>query len=198
MSKKSRKFVFVVAIIAICAVFVALSFSGNILSGRFLQGYSQSDLDLLLQTGSCPKGDFEAVATLQGESFPNADLAGANFDNAMLIKTTFTDADFTGASMLNVFFMDAILVRTKFNKATLSGAKFNNANLENAYFNGADLVSADFTGANLAGADLRNADLDVAILADVKTLKGAKYNEHTVFPPSFFNPRKDHGMVYLK
>ena len=140
-------------------------------------------------------------ADLSGANLEQASLRGANLEGAVLNRTRLGAADLRNAVLRGVRMRGT----THFTGADLRGADLREVHLscrdcgsvstlDNANLTGADLRGAEFNGTGLLiaildGADLRGADLSVVSGAP-KSMRGARYDRHTRFPPDWFDPTR--------
>ena len=141
-------------------------------------------------------------------------LSGANLSRAKLVEARLDNVNLAGANLSRVELnwyesngghgmsspkcdvnISASLKKANLTNANLSEARLSGANLESANLNNANLSNAFILRANFENADLRNANLTVDAYLSSTSLKGAKYNNQTIFP-SDFDPEKE-GMIYV-
>jgi|GEM_PF-322581 len=145
--------------------------------------YSDANAPIELFTSSLESVD------LSGLDLHRAILVGENLNKAKLIRT-----DFRSANLQYVDFSGCDLGNAIFNVAESEGANFYEANLKDVKANACDFSDADFTKATMDNIILCNAILFGANLLYARNiekakLKGAKYDETTIWPEGF-NPLK--------
>lgn len=158
-----------------------------------------------------------ARAQLEFTTLEKVKLAGANLRHAAISDSRLVDVDFTRADLNTAVFVNSTLVRVRFDRANLHLVRFRTgyasdvslvgANLQAAEFESFECVDMDFTRANLylatfsdmrchnslnlSGADLSNANMQgVRFESGTMNLKGARWNEHTIWPPGFKLPAR--------
>jgi uncharacterized protein YjbI with pentapeptide repeats len=155
---------------------------GAMLSGANLRGCNMAGANL-------ENAEMEHVVLIE------SDLRGANLKEADLERATLSKADIRGAQLHGADLQYATLIAADLERAELVEANLREANLQSAILTRANLTGANLSGANLRGADLRNAilnnvDLERAnltdaklgeggdltkLLANVRSLEGAKF-----------------------
>ena len=100
------------------SILLILALVSNAMSPPVL-GYSDADLERLLQTNSCEQCDLSG-ATLVGLDLSGASLNGADLSWAYLYKTTLVNADLVDTNLEGARLSDADLTNAK-----LVGAKIN-------------------------------------------------------------------------
>lgn len=118
----------------------------------------------------------------------NANLSNANCFKSNLERAILTDAILKNAYLIEANFLKANLERAILKNAKLCGANLENAKLTSANLSGANLAKCIITNADFENADFRSSNLTQTNLIDVRSLKGAIYNDETKFP-NRFNPK---------
>ncbi len=125
-------------------------------------------------------------AAAAGARFRSLRFLSAKLDGAQLPGSGADNANFTSSS-----FQNANLEGSHWSSSSFGGADFTGANLracscrcgfEGATFQKADLSGSKFTNSAFQGADLSGAKLEGC------NFQGARYDEHTRFPPSTLPP----------
>jgi uncharacterized protein YjbI with pentapeptide repeats len=127
-----------------------------------------------------------AIATTSNLS--GFDPRGESLVKAYLVAKTLNGAKFNGVDLTRAELRDTQIHGALLNDATLSGANLINAELKDA-----DLAKAD-----LSGAQLQDAEFQGAKIFRVESLKGAKVNLDTCWPPGFLDgPSTQHLVEQL-
>ncbi len=103
------------------------------------------------------------------------DLRGAKLDRCDLSSRSLDRVDLTGAS----------LVGANLSRAWLTDAVLRSTDLSGADLSGADLSGADLVEATLWKADLRGTRMSSARHLVMATVRLARYDETTKWPPGF-------------
>lgn len=111
----------------------------------------------------------------QGRDLHSIDLRGAKLDRADLSSRSLDRVDLTGAS----------LVGADLSVASLTDAVLRSSDLSGANLSGADLSGADLVEATLWKADLRGTRLSTCRHLVMATVRLARYDEATRWPPGF-------------
>ncbi len=143
-------------------------------SGRRRKGFTDEQLDAVLQWAARGRHD-----SLQRINLAGADLRGVDLGAA-------AQGD-KGADLSHSTLRSANLLRANLRGANLQGADLRRANLRGANLLAANLSGSDLRNADLTGADLRDADLSGA------SLKGANlwltgFSDRTRWPEGFTPP----------
>lgn len=128
----------------------------------------------------CDIGKDFARMKLRTLQFTNMDLNRANFKRTDLKACLFNNCDISTAN----------LKRAYLKKATINNCDLKYSELKQANFDKASLYNVDMRDSNVRGAILTWSD------AVNVNLKGATYDQYTVFPAGF-DPKKA-GMIYVE
>jgi len=150
--------------------------------------YSQSDLNQLLSTNSCPGGDL-GYADLDKAELYGADLEGANLYGASLEY-----ADLTGVNLENAYLTEAILDNAFLHNGNLKGTEMHHTSLVGAYAVKVDLTKADMWEADLTDAELDEAILHGAVMNEVNMTRTELINA-TLTGINFFEASAPHAIL---
>ncbi len=118
-----------------------------------------------------------------------ANLAGANLSRANLAGANLSKANLNGANLQKANLIPSDLRNTELENVRMQGAIYSDNTLFPANFNpqsqGAYLIAAN---ANIENIDIRDLDLSSLLELESVNMKGATYNEITLFPANF-NPQ---------
>ena len=181
---------------------------GAYLGGANLQGanLSGANLEGVRLQGANLKGASLNSVNLQGVDLIGANLEKANISGSLsgarLYGANLKQADLRGVDLRVADLERAILIGAHLQETHLpddypddylEGANLEKANLKGANFKGANLEGARLSGANLTTSDLLEPSLvlpysmgtNLDALLDGADLKGARYDESTLFPRGF-------------
>ena len=147
---------------------------GASLNGVNLQGVNLQGANL---EKACIGGSLSG-ARLYGANLKQADLRGVDLRVADLER-----AILIGAHLQETHLPDDYLKGANLERANLQGANFKGANLEGAFLGGADLTKSYLLEPSLELPYSMGTNLDA--LLDGADLKGARYDESTLFPKGF-------------
>lgn len=130
-------------------------------------------------------------ATLTRANFTEAKLDAVDLSSACLRLSRLSHASLTEANLEGATLEEADFNSANFSWANLKYAAAQTANLSNAGLQNTDLEGIDLFEAQLLGTDFLNSNLETA-----KSLKGATYNDLTLFPVGFQPEAK--GMIKVE
>ena len=125
---------------------------------------------------------------LKGVDCKEANFSGADLQGARMTQGKFNNANFSGADL-----QGARMTQGKFNNANFSGADLQGARMTQGKFNNANFSEANLQGAGMTQGNFSGANLSAVKNIERARLKGAFYDEKTIFPDGFKPEQK--GMV---